>query len=244
MPTPMYPLARISAHRRQRRCTRSSAPPQLSFRVHRTIAQERFYSAHNATGAAPATRGPLRAVALTQRLFYHLSRPPPPPTAAPTRAGSAFFLFRNPSFFFWLAVFAHAVFAHAHARTRPHTCTRKNDRRRTATCGPPAWLTGPLHDGGIRSARSPKRWAPLLATPIATPLQGGRRPGYFERWSGLLFLEVAASCIILVMFLRMLTLVVDNSIGWHLKNKSLSPTRAPDLGDIETYFFLEKNISI
>ena len=37
-----------------------------------------------------------------------------------------------------------------------------------------AWLTGKLHDGGIRSMRSPLRWGPLLATPIATPLQCGR----------------------------------------------------------------------
>ena len=60
-----------------------------------------------------------------------------------------------------------------HAQERPTT----ND----ATCGPPAWLTGTLHEGGIRSVRSPPRRAPLLATPIATPLQGGRpeRPGLF-----------------------------------------------------------------
>jgi hypothetical protein len=38
----------------------------------------------------------------------------------------------------------------------------------------PAWLTGTLHDGGIRSVRSPPRRAPLLATPIAKPLQCGR----------------------------------------------------------------------
>ena len=37
-----------------------------------------------------------------------------------------------------------------------------------------AWLTGSLHEGGIRSARSPLRRAPLLATPIAMPLQFGR----------------------------------------------------------------------
>ena len=61
--------------------------------------------------------------------------------------------------------------AHTHAQERPTT----ND----TTCGPPAWLTGRLHEGGIRSVRSPPRRAPLLATPIATPLQGGRpeRPG-------------------------------------------------------------------
>ena len=43
-----------------------------------------------------------------------------------------------------------------------------------ATCGPQAWLTGTLHGGGIRSVRSPPRRAPLLAAPIAKPLQCGR----------------------------------------------------------------------
>ena len=95
---------------------------------------------------------------------------------------------------------------HAHARTRMHTPARthalarttdkrharphartlahaRTDDRRTndATCGPQAWLTGKLHDGGIRSVRSPLRRAPLLATPIAMPLQCGRpeRSGLF-----------------------------------------------------------------
>ena len=68
--------------------------------------------------------------------------------------------------------------AHTHAQERPTT----ND----ATCGPPAWLTGRLHDRGIRSVRSPPRRALLLATtPIATPLQGGHP----ER-SDLLFLKL------------------------------------------------------
>ena len=40
--------------------------------------------------------------------------------------------------------------------------------------GPQAWLTGKLHDGRIRSVRSPPRRAPLPATPIAKPLQCGR----------------------------------------------------------------------
>ena len=54
---------------------------------------------------------------------------------------------------------------------RAHT----NDRRTNdATCGPQAWLTGSLHEGGIRSVRSPPWRAPLLATPIAKPLQCGR----------------------------------------------------------------------
>ena len=52
--------------------------------------------------------------------------------------------------------------------------TRRNRRTNEATCGPQAWLTGRLHEGGIRSVRSPLRRAPLLATPIAKPLQCGR----------------------------------------------------------------------
>ena len=61
-----------------------------------------------------------------------------------------------------------------HARSAlasAHTDDRRTDE---ATCGPQAWLTGRLHEGGIRSVRSPLRRAPLLATPIAKPLQCGR----------------------------------------------------------------------
>ena len=66
------------------------------------------------------------------------------------------------------------------ARKNPLASARIEDRRTNdATCGPQAWLTGSLHEGGIRSVRSPPRRAPLLATPIAKPLQCGRplRPG-------------------------------------------------------------------
>ena len=67
------------------------------------------------------------------------------------------------------------------ASFRNFAAPARTDDRRTndATCGPQAWLTGKLHDGGIRSVRSPLRRPPLLATPIATPLQCGRpeRPG-------------------------------------------------------------------
>ena len=71
-----------------------------------------------------------------------------------------------------------ATLARAHARTHAHGRPTVND----ATCGPPARLTGRLHEGGARSVRSPlRRPPPLLATPIAAPLQGGRpkRPGLF-----------------------------------------------------------------
>ena len=123
------------------------------------------------------------AAARTRRLSHcagsHTSLPPP--EVASTRACSAFFLFRVPTLSlagrfrarrFRARTRTHAP-AHTHAQERPTT----ND----ATCGPPAWLTGTLHEGGTRGVRSPLRRAPLLAIPIATPLQGGRpeRPGPF-----------------------------------------------------------------
>ena len=85
--------------------------------------------------------------------------------------------------------------AHDAASFRNLAAPARTDDRRTndATCGPQEWLTGTLHDGGIRSVRSPLRRAPLLATPIATPLQCGRP----ER-SGLLFLKLPLVVIIVI----------------------------------------------
>ena len=57
--------------------------------------------------------------------------------------------------------------AHADMPTPDERTTRRAVRRHT-------WLTGTLHDGGIRSVRSPPRRAPLLAAPIAKPFQCGR----------------------------------------------------------------------
>ena len=79
-----------------------------------------------------------------------------------------------------LATLARTRTLRAHGR-----CPATND----TTCGPPEWLTGKLQDEGTRSVRSPPRRPPLLATPIATPLQGGRP----ER-SGLLFLKLPLNC--------------------------------------------------
>ena len=96
------------------------------------------------------------------------------------------FFFRVPTLllagrsFFLLA--SHCAARHAHPRARTFASPRTDDRRKNdATCGPQAWLTGSLHEGGIRSVRSSLRRAPLLATPIATPLHCGRpkRPGLF-----------------------------------------------------------------
>ena len=71
------------------------------------------------------------------------------------------------------------------ARTRTLRAHGRCPATNDTTCGPPEWLTGKLQDEGTRSVRSPPRRPPLLATPIATPLQGGRP----ER-SGLLFLKL------------------------------------------------------
>ena len=175
--------SRIPAHRRQRRCTRSSAHPQLAgtqdhragmvlLRAQRHMRRSRYprSSPHRGTHAAPfslcrtshaatTTRGGLDARA--QCIFLVQGSHP---------------LFGRP--FSPSHVVAHAARTpRCAARTRTHAHERPTTN--DATCGPPAWLTGSLHEGGIRSVRSPPRRAPLLATPIATPLQGGRpeRPG-------------------------------------------------------------------
>ena len=137
-----------------------------------------------------ATHGPLRAAARMQRLLHGAgSRTPLPSPAAvaSARACSAAFLvqgshplFGRPFLFFSSPPL---FFLRARARTHAHARTHAQERPTTndATYSPPAWLTGSRHDRGIRSVRSPLRRAPLLATPIATPLQGGRpeRPGPF-----------------------------------------------------------------
>ena len=89
------------------------------------------------------------------------------------------FLARGSHPFLGRPFFLPTCFALRRAPRRPHARTsaspRTDDRRTNdATCGPQAWLTGRLHYGGIRSVRSPLRRPPLLATPIATPLQCGR----------------------------------------------------------------------
>ena len=107
------------------------------------------------------------------------------PRSCSTREAS--FLFRT-SVSLWPAHFFFSFLPRASPRQHAHAHALRTRRRPTtndATCGPPAWLTGRLHKGGTRSVRSPLRRPPLLATPIATPLQGGRP----ER-SDLLFLEL------------------------------------------------------
>ena len=92
-------------------------------------------------------------------------------------AGRSFFLLvsRCVGCSFFLLAFALRRAPRLPANKNPLASAHTDDRRTDdATCGPQAWLTGTLHDGGIRSVRSPLRRAPLLATPIAKPLQCGR----------------------------------------------------------------------
>ena len=76
---------------------------------------------------------------------------------------------------------AHCAARHARLHARTFASPFADDRRTNdATCGPRAWLTGSLHEGGVRSVHSPLRRAPLLATPIATPLLMINSPGSFQ----------------------------------------------------------------
>ena len=187
MPTPMHPLERIPPHRRQRRCTRSSAYPQLAgtqdhragmvlLRAQRHMRRCRYprSSPRRGTHATPlplcriphvatTTRGGLdtrvQCICLVQGSHPLFGRP-----------------FSRTSF---SRTHTHAARARTHARAR----TTDDERRDVRSAGVADWATA--RGGDIRSVRSPPRRAPLLATPIATPLQGGRP----ERL-GLLFLKL------------------------------------------------------
>ena len=146
-------LARIPAHRCQRRCARFR-----SLLVHEIGAQEWCYSTYSATCAAPATHGPLSAVVRMKRLFIaqDLTRRYHHPRWRPRRVCAVLcFFFRVPTLFlagrsrarththassFWLA-----VFVHAHARARPHARTRArtidDERRDVRSAGVTDWIT-------------------------------------------------------------------------------------------------------
>ena len=127
MLTPMHALERIPAHRRQRRCTRSSAHPQLPdtqgqragmilLHAQRRMRRSRYprSSLRHGTHATP-----LFILQDPTRRYYHPRWPRHARAVHLSCSGSP------PSS--WPA-----VFVHAHARARPRARTRKNDRRRTA----------------------------------------------------------------------------------------------------------------
>ena len=95
----------------------------------------------------------------------------------PSLAGTLFFSFLRHASLRQLARTLFAARLATPARTRTPRAHGRRPATNDATCGPPDWLTGKLQQGGTRSVRSPPTPPPpppLLATPIATPLQGGR----------------------------------------------------------------------
>ena len=163
---PPTACTRIIARRRQHQRSRSHTHPQPAAAG---AATQQGQSHRNGVAAHARARTPLP--------FFSASQ----------YAHGPLFLFRVPSLFPGRPLFPplicsalrHAcMHARTHARTRTHGRPTTND----AACGLPAWLTGLLHEGGTWSVRSPPRRTPLLATPIATPLQRGRpeRSGFFS----------------------------------------------------------------
>ena len=130
---------------------------------HRMIS--RSWSTEN--GVSP----PLSAKHTRTRTHAHEGlRDPPtrtyvhPHTRTHARTHACIFLFRVPPSLGrpFSRTPSRAPRTHAPARTRAHERPTTND----ATCGPPAWLTGRLHEGGIRSVRSPLG-GPLSSRPLS-----------------------------------------------------------------------------
>ena len=138
-----------SAARTQRHTRRSRRPRPSQHRSTHTAP----FSLRKSSHAAPTTFGPFGFTARARRLFLVLGFHP---------------LFGRP---FLFATHC-ATPSRTHARTT-HVRARTTDdeRRDVRSAGVADWTTA---RGGVRSVRSPLRRAPLLATPIATPLQGGR----------------------------------------------------------------------
>ena len=167
--------------RRQRPRTHSRTHPQHA-RIHRR--RKRSVGTFSLLHAQPPTLLPppsdLAARPATFPFFFRV------PTLF--LAGRSFFLFvsRCVGCSFFLLAFALRRAPRLPANKNPLASAHTDDRRTNdTTCGPQAWLTGALHEGGIRSVRSPLRRAPLLATLIATPLQCGspQRPDLLFNFS-------------------------------------------------------------
>ena len=154
----------------------------LSFATHSSLTRRRHPPARSRTHPRHARTHRHRKRSVIAFSLFHAQ----PPRAAPTTlafcgtSDGFLFLLQGSHPFLGRPFFLSFCFA---LRRAPRQPARKNklssahtDDRRTSdtTCGPQAWLTGTLHDRGIRSVRSPPRRAPLLATPIAKPLQCGR----------------------------------------------------------------------
>ena len=168
----------ILAHRKHP-CTRSRThPPPARIHDHRAGSVLLRAPCHMRRSRSPRSSLNHSTYAALLFLVQDLTRRSHCPRWSRSTHG-AFLLLQVPTLFlagrsfFLLASRCVARHARPHARTLSRT--RTDDRRTNdATCGPQAWLSGSLHYGGIRSVRPSLRRAPLLATPIATPLQCGR----------------------------------------------------------------------
>ena len=195
----MPPPLRLVPMLRSARSSWLGAPGELLlFTTSSSLAHHQHPSIRSRTHPQHARTHRHRKRSVVAFSLFHAQPPAllPPPSDLAARPATFLFFFRVPtlflagrSFFLCFALrrplFLSACLAlrralRLPARKNPLASARIEDRRTNdATCGPQAWLTGRLHEGGIRSVRSPLRRAPLLATPIAKPLQCGRplRPG-------------------------------------------------------------------
>ena len=169
-------VAEVRARRaRARSCIAAAASPHAAAGTSTAVcARARARSCLLCTGLG--SQESLRARRNNTAIAY-------PSLAARTQLLSCFgllSLFGRHSFLFFSRHASPCQHARAHV---PRTHQRPTTNN--ATCVPPAWLTGRLQKEGTRSVRSPLRCPPFLATPIATPLQGGRP----ER-AGLSFLKI------------------------------------------------------
>ena len=171
-PGGLLPFATSSSlTRRQRPRTHSRTHPQHA-RTHRHRKRSIVVAFSLLHAQPPALLPPPSDLAARPATFLFFFRVP-----TLFLAGRSFFLFasRCVGCSFFLLAFALRRAPRLPATKNPLASAHTDDRRTDdATCGPQAWLTGSLHGGGIRSVRSPPRRAPLLATPIAKPLQCGR----------------------------------------------------------------------
>ena len=170
-----------SSHTTKHPSARSRAHPQHArTHDHRAESVPQCTQYHARRSHSPRSSLYHRTHTATLSFMPDLARRSHCPRWSRSTHGDFLFFFRVPTLllagrsFFLLASHCAARHARPHARTFASPPTDDRRRKDDATCGPQAWLTGSLHDGGIWSVRSPLRRAPLLATPIAMPLQCGR----------------------------------------------------------------------
>ena len=175
----MFSTSSILAHHQHPSVRSRTHPQHARTHDHRTGSVLQCTQCHTRRSRSPRSSLYHRTHAALLSFMQDLARRSHCPRWSRSTHGVFLFFFRVPTLFLagrsFFLLASHCAARHARPHARTFASPRTDDRRTNdATCGPQAWLTGTLHDGGIRSVRSPLRRAPLLATPIATPLQCGR----------------------------------------------------------------------